>query len=340
MKNKVNVAIVGATGMVGSAILSILEERKFPIDKIFLLASSKSVGEIIKFNGKEHNVLSLENFDFSQTDLSFFCASNEIALEYGPKAANLGNIIIDKSSCYRYDPDVPLIVPGVNQKSLKKFKNKNIIASPNCSTIPIVMALKPIYDAVGISRFNVATYQSVSGTGKTAVAELAEQTSLLLNGKPIEPTVYPQQIAFNILPHIDVFEDNGYTKEEMKIVWETRKILEDDTIKINPTAVRVPVFYGHSAALHIETKKKISVKEVISLLAKTKGVEVMQDPNGYPTPVKDSAGKDPVFVGRVREDISSKNGLNLWVVGDNIRIGAALNAIHIAESLLEDKHIG
>lgn len=336
MTKKVNVAIIGATGMVGAAALSILEERKFPIDKLYLLASKRSTGEVREFNGKEYRLLDLENFDFSQTQICFFCASNAIAAEYVPKAAGMGNIIIDKSSYFRYHDEVPLIVPEVNDDALSEFRKKNIIASPNCSTIPIVMAIKPIYDAVGILRMNVATYQSVSGTGKDAVTELVEQTAQLLNGKPITTKIYPQQIAFNVLPHIDDFQENGYTKEEMKIVWETHKIFKDDSIAINPTAVRVPVFYGHSAAVHIETKDKISAEQAVSLLSNAPGMKVVTGKYPYPTPVHDAAGNDLVYVGRIREDISCKKGLNLWIVSDNIRKGAALNAIQIAERLLQN----
>ncbi len=333
MSAKINVAIIGATGMVGSAILSILEERNYPIQHLYLLASKRSAGESREFNGKKIKLTDLKTFDFSQTDICFFCANNEIAAEFAPKAVEMGNMVIDKSSFFRYHPDVPLIVPEVNGHILDKVKENCIISSPNCNTIPIVMALKPIYDAVGISRINVATYQSVSGTGKEAVSELVEQTAALLNGQTITPKVYPQQIAFNILPHIDDFQENGYTKEEMKIVWETHKIFEDQSIAINPTAVRVPVLFGHSAALHIETVSKITVDQAAELLSKAPGVILMDGKNAYPTPVHDAAGEDPVFVGRLREDISTEKGLNLWVVADNIRIGAALNAVHIAERL-------
>lgn len=336
MTKKINVAIVGATGIVGATTLSILEERQFPIDKLYLLSSKRSAGEMREFKGKPLKILDLEQFDFSQTQLSFFSVSNSIAAEYAPKAAEKGNIVIDKSSHFRYQPDIPLVVPEVNLQALKGFRPKNIIASPNCNTIPIVVALKPIYDAVGILRMNIATYQSVSGTGKDAITELAEQTTQILNGKSIISKVYPQQIAFNILPHIDDFQENGYTKEEMKIVWETHKIFADESIAINPTAVRVPVFFGHSAAVHIETREKISAEQVISLLSKTPGVQVMTGDYPYATPVQDGSGTDLVYVGRIREDISCKNGLNLWIVTDNIRKGAALNAIQIAESILKN----
>ncbi len=334
MSTKVNVAIVGATGMVGSAALAILEERNFPVQNLYLLASKRSLGESRQFKGKTIKIEDLETFDFSQTDICFFCASNEISATYAPKASDMGNMVIDKSSFFRYHPEIPLIVPEVNGHMFAKLKENSIIASPNCSTIPIVIALKPIYNAVGISRINVATYQSVSGTGKDAVTELTEQTSSLLHGKPIQPKVYSQQIAFNVLPHIDEFQENGYTKEEMKIVWETHKIFEDQTIAINPTAVRVPVMIGHSAAVNIETKAKITVADAAALLAKAPGIKLMEGKNSYPTPVHDAAGKDLVFVGRLREDISTDKGLNLWIVADNIRIGAALNAVHIAEQLL------
>lgn len=330
-----NIAVVGATGMVGSTILSILEERKFPVNKLFLLASQRSVGDIRDFKGKSYFIENIEHFDFSQTALCFFCAGGSVSAEYAPKAAALGNIIIDKSSYFRYDPEVPLVVPEVNPKALVNFKIKNIIASPNCNTIPLVMAIKPIYDAVGITRINIATYQAVSGTGKAAVAELVEQTKQCLSGQPIKHSVYPQQIAFNVLPHIDAFEENGYTLEEMKIVRETRKIFEDNVITINPTAVRVPVFYGHSAAVHIETKQKITARRAIELLKAAPGITLNIGKLPYSTPVQDAAGEDAVYVGRIREDISFDKGLDLWVVADNVRKGAALNAIQIAEKLID-----
>ncbi len=330
-----NVAVVGATGVVGATLLSILEERQFPIDQLYLLASARSVGETLDFKGKAHWVENVAHFDFKQTKLCFFCASNEVSAEFAPKAAAAGNIVIDKSSYFRYYPDVPLVVPEVNSETLVECRLKNIIASPNCSTIPIAMVLKPIHDLAKISRINIATYQSVSGTGKEAVSELVEQTGHLLNGMPIKTKVYPQQIAFNVLPHIDDFLENGYTKEEMKMVWELQKIFKDNTIAVNPTAVRVPVFYGHSAALHIETKKKITAEDATALLTHAPGIKFHHGKYPYPTPVQDAAGKDDVYVGRIREDISCENGLNLWVVGDNVRKGAALNAVQIAECLME-----
>lgn len=327
----VNIAIIGATGIVGSTTLAILEERNFPIDNLHLVASARSAGEVREFRGKNYRVEDIEKFDFTKTQLCFFCTSNAISSAFIPIATAAGNIVIDKSSHYRYDTDVPLIVPEVNSQAVKDYRKKNIIANPNCNTIPVVVALKPIYDAVGISRINIATYQSVSGSGKEGVTELAEQTAHLLNGQPIKSHIYSQQIAFNVLPYIDTFLENGYTKEEMKIVWETQKIFSDETIVVNPTAVRVPVFYGHSAAVHIETKDKITVKQALDLLQKAPGIQLMNDA----TPVRDAAGKDEVYVGRVREDLSHPFGLNLWVVADNVRKGAALNGVQIAEKLIQ-----
>lgn len=329
-----NISIIGATGVVGGTLLEILEQRKFPINKLFLVAGKRTAGEKIEFNHHSHVVTELSEFDFSQSEISFFCTSNDLSKEYVPKAVAAGNIVIDKSSYYRYDKDVPLIIPEVNAAAIKDFRKKNIVANPNCSTTPIVVALKPIHDKVGVKRINVATYQSVSGSGAAGVKELAEQTAQILNNHDIQPHCYQQQIAFNVLPFIDDFQDNGYTKEEMKIVWETRKILNDDSIAINPTAVRVPVFYGHSAAVHIETHKKISAKEVAELLKQAPGVKLLSGNLPYPTPVTDAAGNDEVFVGRIREDISCENGIDFWVVTDNLRKGAALNAVQIAELLL------
>lgn len=335
MAGKYNIAVVGATGMVGSTTLSILEERQFPINKIYFIASHRSAGDALEFNGKSYFIEDINDFDFTQTQIAFFSAGGEVSAEYAPRAAKAGNIVIDKSSYFRYHDDVPLIIPEVNEKKIELFRNKNIIANPNCNTIPVVVALKPIYDAVGIERINVTTYQSVSGSGKAGLSELAEQTGQLLNGRPIKSKVYPQQIAFNVLPHIDAFQDNGYTKEEMKIVWETQKLFDDKTIAVNPTAVRVPVFYGHSAAVNIEAKDKFSAKDALSLLKKAPGIKLMNGKFPYPTPVHDAAGKDEVFVGRVRDDLFRPNSVNLWVVTDNLRKGAALNAVQIAEKLIE-----
>lgn len=332
---KHSIAIVGATGLVGSTLLALLEEKKFPLDKIYLLASKQSSGKTVNFAGHAITIQDLSAFDFSLSTLAFFCVGTELTAEYAPRAVAAGNVVIDKSFHYRNHPDVPLIVPEVNLHDLKNYKNKKIIANPNCNTIPIAVALKPIYDAVGLTRVNIATYQSVSGTGKEAVAELTEQTRLLLDKQPVHPKVYSQQIAFNVLPQIDDFQENGYTREEMKIVWEMQKIFNDKTIAINPTTVRVPVYCGHSASVHIETRDKISAAEAIKLLSHSPGIKVIDGKFSYPTPVLDAAGNDFVYVGRIREDISHPKGLNLWVVADNLRKGAALNAVQIAQYLIE-----
>ena len=338
MTKKYNVAIVGATGAVGETILSILEERSFPVENLYLLASERSAGQRLQFNGKNVTVQNLAEFDFSQADIGLFSAGGSISKEYAPKAGAAGCVVIDNTSEFRLDDDIPLVIPEVNPHAIANYKNRNIIANPNCSTIQMLVALKPIYDAVGITRINVATYQAVSGTGKEAIAELAGQTTALLNLKEIDVEVYPKQIAFNALPQIDVFMDNGYTREEMKMVWETAKIFEDAEIKVNPTAVRVPVFYGHSEAVHIETKEKITTLMARDLLESFPGVTVLDDrvDGGYATAVTESAGKDDVWVSRIREVISHPKGLDMWVVADNVRKGAALNSVQIAEVLIKD----
>lgn len=330
-----DVAVVGATGVVGETMLQLLHERQFPVAKVHALASEKSAGKTVEWGEKKLTVKSLADFDFTQVQFAFFSAGAEVSAMYAPKAAEAGAIVIDNTSQFRYDDDVPLVVPEVNPEALREFRNRNIIANPNCSTIQLVVALKPIYDAVGISRINVATYQSVSGAGKEAIEELVQQTVGLLNGKPVGAEVFPLQIAFNVIPHIDVFQENGYTKEEMKIVWETRKILGDPNILVNPTAVRVPVFYGHSEAVHMETNEPISAEAAKSLLENAPGIIVIDD-HQYPTAVTHAAFQDAVFVGRIRNDISHPNGLNLWVVSDNVLKGAALNAIQIAELLINE----
>lgn len=338
MTKRYDVAVVGATGAVGEAMLSILEERNFPVGEVYALASSKSVGKRMAFKGGALKVEDLAEFDFAKVQIGLFSPGASVSAIYAPKAAAAGCIVIDNTSQFRYDDDIPLVVPEVNPEKIAGYKNRGIIANPNCSTIQMLVALKPIYDAVGIARINVCTYQAVSGTGKEAIAELVTQTANLLNGKPIVAEVYPKQIAFNVLPQIDVFMDNGYTKEEMKMVWETRKILGNDSILVNPTAVRVPVFFGHSEAVHIETKEKITVEAVRALLAKAPGVRLLDErkDGGYPTAVTESSGHDEVFVGRIREDISHPNGIDLWVVGDNVRKGAALNSVQIAEALVKN----
>ncbi|MEQ8691869.1 MAG: aspartate-semialdehyde dehydrogenase [Pseudomonadales bacterium] len=330
-----NVAVVGATGAVGEALVEILESRNFPVKQLFLLASERSAGKRVQFKGKSIMVTRLDEFDFSQADIGLFSAGGDLSAVYAPKAAAAGCVVIDNTSQFRYDADVPLIVPEVNAHRLADHKARNIIANPNCSTIQMVVALKPIHDAVGIARINVSTYQAVSGAGAGGVRELAGQTANLLNGKEIETKVMPVQIAFNAIPQIDKFQDNGYTKEEMKMVWETQKILEDDSIMVNPTCVRIPVFYGHSEAVHIETRAEISPAQAAELLRVAPKIRVFDD-QSYPTAVEHGAGKDDVLVGRIRKDISHPMGLNLWVVADNVRKGAALNSVQIAELLIQD----
>lgn len=333
-----NVAVVGATGAVGECMIEILQEREFPVDNIYLLASERSSGRRIEFGGKQVVVQNLAEFDFSQVQIGLFSAGGSISAEYAPKAAAAGCIVIDNTSHFRYDDDIPLVIPEVNPAAIADYKKRNIIANPNCSTIQMLVALKPIHDAVGISRINVATYQAVSGTGKEAIEELAGQTARLLNAQPVETSVYPKQIAFNVLPHIDSFQDNGYTKEEMKMVWETQKIFGDDNIRVNPTCVRVPVFFGHSEAVHIETLKPIDEAEARELLKNAAGVEVIdeREDGGYPTAVTEAAGQNATYVGRIRRDISHDNGLNMWIVSDNVRKGAALNSVQIAEFLIKE----
>ena len=334
---KVNVAVVGATGAVGETMLSILEQRGFPVGEVYPLASSRSAGKRVEFKNKQLVVEDLETFDFNKAQVGLFSPGASVSAIHAPRAAEAGCVVIDNTSQFRYDDDVPLVVPEVNPHAVADYKNRGIIANPNCSTIQMLVALKPIYDAVGIERINVCTYQAVSGTGKEAIEELAKQTADLLNAKDINCEVYPKQIAFNALPHIDSFQENGYTKEEMKMVWETRKIFEDEAIQVNPTAVRIPVFYGHSEAVHIETKEKIDAATATKLLSEMPGVSVLDDriDGGYPTAVTEAAGEDPVFVGRIREDISHERGLNMWVVSDNVRKGAALNSVQIAEILVK-----
>ena len=338
MSKTYNIAVVGATGAVGETMLSILEERHFPVGEVYALASANSVGKRLPFKGGTLKVEDLATFDFSKVQIGLFSPGASISEIYAPIAAAAGCVVIDNTSQFRYDDDIPLVVPEVNPQAIAQYKTRGIIANPNCSTIQMLVALKPIYDAVGITRINVATYQAVSGTGKEAIEELGRQTSNIFNLQPIEASVYPKQIAFNVLPQIDVFMDNGYTKEEMKMVWETQKILGDSNILVNATAVRVPVFYGHSEAVHIETRDKISASEVRALLEKADGVTVIDERvnGGYPTAVTHSAGHDATFVGRIREDISHPRGIDLWVVSDNIRKGAALNSIQIAEVLIRD----
>ncbi len=337
MSKKFNIAVVGATGAVGETILSILAERDFPANKVSAVASHRSAGSRVFYGTKRLVVEDLETFDFAEVDIAICSPGASVSAIYAPQAAAAGCVVIDNTSHFRYEDDIPLVVPEVNAHAIAEYKNRNIIANPNCSTIQMMVALKPIDDAVGIERINVATYQAVSGSGKKAVEELAMQTADLLNSRPIANNVYPKQIAFNCLPHIDKFQENGYTKEEMKMVWETRKIMGKPDIQVNPTCVRVPVFYGHSEAVHVETHQKITADEVRRLLRKAPGIKVLDahEDGGYPTAVTEGANADPVFVGRIREDISHPRGINLWVVADNVRKGAALNSVQIAEMLVK-----
>jgi aspartate-semialdehyde dehydrogenase len=337
MSKTFDVAVVGATGAVGEAMLSILAERAFPVGRIQALASSRSAGSNVRFGDRELRVEDLADFDFSRAQIGFFSAGGSVSEVHAPKAAAAGCVVIDNTSQFRYEDDIPLVVPEVNAQAIADYTTRGIIANPNCSTIQMLVALKPIHDAVGIERINVATYQSVSGTGRLAIEELAAQSRSWAEGHTGVCEVYPRPIAFNALPHIDSFMENGYTREEMKMVWETRKIFDDPDIQVNPTAVRIPVFYGHSEALHIETREKISEVAVRDLLSKAPGVTLMDErrPGGYATARTEGAGSDAVYVSRVREDISHPRGIDLWVVSDNIRKGAALNSIQIAEILIQ-----
>jgi aspartate-semialdehyde dehydrogenase len=339
MSKVINVAILGATGLVGETLLTVLEERKFPVGELFPLASERSAGKTVTFKGRSIRALNAANFDFKRAQIGLFSAGGDVSAKYAPIAAAAGCIVVDNTSHFRYDDDIPLVVPEVNAHAIAQYKARGIIANPNCSTIQMVVALGPIHDAVGIERINVATYQSVSGAGRQAVEELADQTAKLLNGRPIAPPEkFAKQIAFNCIPQIDKFMDNGYTKEEMKMHWETQKIFGDSNIRVNATAVRVPVFYGHSEVVHIETRRKISAAEARALLEKAPGVVVIDErvPGGYPTAVTEAANHDTVYVGRIREDMSHDRGLDLWIVADNIRKGAASNAVQIAEILARE----
>ncbi|MFC4820687.1 aspartate-semialdehyde dehydrogenase [Dokdonella ginsengisoli] len=336
-KTKYNVAIVGATGAVGETLLAILKERDFPIAELVPLASERSAGGKVEFGHREIVVRNLAEHDFNGIDIAFFSAGGSVSKVHAPRAAAAGAVVIDNTSEFRYQDDIPLVVAEVNPHAIAQYVARGIIANPNCSTMQMLVALAPIHRAVGIERINVATYQSVSGAGRSGAEELGRQTAALLNFQEFEPKKFQAQIAFNLIPQIDDFQPNGYTKEEMKMVWETRKILEDDSIQVNPTAVRVPVFYGHSEAVHIETREKLDAEAARKLLEAAPGVVVVDErrPGGYPTPVSHAAGKDEVFVGRIRDDISHPRGLNLWIVSDNIRKGAALNAVQVAERLID-----
>jgi len=319
-------------------MISILEERGFPVGHLYPLASHRSAGQTINFKKKSLVVENVEHFDFSKVQISLFSAGAKVSAIYAPKAAASGCIVIDNSSQFRMEEGIPLVIPEVNPECISDYPYRSIIANPNCSAIQMLVALKPLADAVGIERINLSTYQSVSGTGKSAIRELENQVKELLNGRTVEPEVYPKQIAFNVLPQIGDFQANGYTGEEMKIILETQKILNDPSIQVNVTAVRVPVFFGHSEAIHLETHEKISADTAREILRHAPGVIVLDEhkTGGYPTPIPDVSGTDAVYVGRIRENISHPRGLNLWVVSDNIRKGAALNAVQIAEILVNE----
>jgi aspartate-semialdehyde dehydrogenase len=338
MKNKFNVAVVGATGLVGQTMIEILAQREFPVATLYPLASERSVGKPVEFGGRQLRVQDLNAFDFDGVDIALFSAGGSVSAEHAPRAGASGCVVVDNTSHFRNEPDIPLVVPEVNPEAIAAYPPRNIIANPNCSTIQMVVALKPIHDAVGIERINVATYQAVSGAGRRLVEDLASQTAALLNGRPLDPVGDAKPIAFNAIPHIDSFQENGYTREEMKMVWETRKILGDDSILVNPTAVRIPVFYGHSEAVHIETRDPLGAEEARALLAAAPGVTVIDEARlgGYPTAVTEAARRDDVFVGRIRADISHERGLDMWIVSDNVRKGAALNSVQIAEILVRE----
>ena len=333
-KEQYNIAVAGATGAVGRKMLEILEERGFPVGNLKVLASARSVGQTLSFKGNPFTVEELNENSFEGVDIALFSAGSSASRQFSPSAVKSGCIVIDNSSAFRMEKDIPLVVPEVNPEALGS--DPGIIANPNCSTIQMVVALKPIHDKFKIKRVVVSTYQSVSGSGQKAIDELEDQTRKLLKAEEVKPDVYPHQIAFNCVPHIDIFMDNGYTKEEMKMVDETRKILGDSSIRVSPTTVRVPVFYSHSESLNVETEKPVSAQVVKDLFSRASGVQVVDNPEDceYPLAI-DATGRDEVFVGRIRDDISCENAINFWVVSDNLRKGAALNAVQIAEYLVQ-----
>ncbi len=338
MSRRWNVAVVGATGLVGSNMLSILEQRAFPVGEVHAVASARSAGRTVRFSGRDLPVQDLETFDFSKVQIGLFSAGAGVSKVHAVRAAKAGCVVVDNTSQFRYQDDIPLVVTEVNPHAIAGYRKHNIIANPNCSTMQMLVALKPLHDVAQIERINVATYQSVSGGGQKAMDELTQQHAALAQGGVAAPKVIAKQIAFNCVPQIDVFLDNGYTKEEMKMFWETQKIMEDPSIRVNATAVRVGVYVGHSEAVHIETQRKLTETQAREILERAPGVVVIDErkPGGYPTAVTEGAGTDPVYVGRIREDISHERGLNLWIVSDNVRKGAALNSVQIAEILVKD----
>jgi aspartate-semialdehyde dehydrogenase len=336
-KEKYNVAVVGATGAVGEQMRLVLEERLFPVSELRLLASERSAGQFLEFGGRQIRVEVLRENSFDGIDIALFSAGGSVSDKFVPLAVAAGGVVVDNTARFRMEPDVPLIVPEVNPREIPNYKRRGIIANPNCSTIQMVVALKPIHDAAKIKRVVVSTYQSVSGAGRMAMEELGQQVSALFNGRELQMRKFPHQIAFNCIPHIDVFLDGGYTKEELKMINETRKILGEPSLRVTATTVRVPVFCGHSESVNVETEKKLTVKDVKAILREAPGILLCDEPekNIYPMPI-DSVGKDATLVGRIREDDSIPNGINLWIVADNLRKGAALNAVQIAEILIRD----
>ncbi len=336
-KDKYNVAVVGATGAVGEQIREVLEEREFPVGELRLLASERSAGQFLEFRGEQHRVEILKEDSFEGIDIGLFSAGGSVSAKFAPLAASAGAVVVDNTAYFRMDPEIPLVVPEVNAKDIALYKKRGIIANPNCSTIQMVVALKPIHDAARIVRVVVSTYQSVSGAGRKAMEELSQQVAALFNGQDIKKEKFPHQIAFNCIPHIDVFLEGGYTKEELKMINETRKILGEPSLRVTATTVRVPVFCGHSESVNVETEKKLTAGDVKALLKEAPGVFLCDEPelNIYPMAI-DAVGKDATYVGRIREDDSVPNGINLWVVADNLRKGAALNAVQIAEILIRD----
>lgn len=338
MSKTVDVAVVGVTGAVGEAILEILEQRNFPVGTLYPLDDAESAGKRVEFHGKSRVVRDLSEFDFGQAQLALFCAGETLAGEFAPRATSAGCVVIDNSSRFRHEETVPLVIPEVNPSALAGYRQRQIVATPDALTVQLLVALKPLYDTVGIERINVATYQAVSESGEAGVKELAAQTANLLNARPLEPGLFGRQIAFNVLAQIGDLEDNGYSRVEMNLVHECRKVLANDELPINPTAVLVPVFYGHGMAVHLETRAKLGANQARALLQEAPGIGVMDtpSPDGYPTPVTDGVNQDVVLVGRIREDISHPRGLDLWIVGDNVRKGAALNSVQMAEILVKD----
>lgn len=336
-KESYNVAVVGATGAVGEQMREVLEEREFPVGELRLLASERSAGQFLPFKGKEIRVDVLAEDSFAGIDIALFSAGGSVSAKFAPLAVRSGAVVVDNTAYFRMEPDIPLVVPEVNAKEIAHYRNRGIVANPNCSTIQMVVALKPIHDAARIKRIVVSTYQSVSGAGRKAMEELTQQVTALYNGRELEMEKFPHQIAFNCIPHIDSFVDGGYTKEEMKMIDETRKILAEPTLRATATTVRVPVFCSHSESVNVETEKKLSAAEARAILREAPGVIVADDPanNVYPMAI-DAIGQDATYVGRIREDDSVANGLNLWIVADNLRKGAALNAVQIAEILIRD----